>query len=86
MPDNSFPHDRILARGNASFTCDLCNRLSFGLPCPAYPRVYTLRYRLFGLLHDLCSPPSECILNFHSSSKLGQSHKVHCHSLIAFVP
>lgn len=78
MPDNSFPHNRILARENASFTCDLCNLLSIGLPCAAYPRVYNLRWRSFGLLHDQCSPPSACILNFHYSSKLGQSHFLGC--------
>ena len=77
MPDNSFPHERILARENASFTCDLCNRLSIGLSCTANPRVYTLRERSCGLLHDQCSPPSECILNFHYSSKPGQSQFAH---------
>ena len=38
-------------------TCDLCNRFSIGLTCAAYPRVYHLRERLFGLMHELCSLP-----------------------------
>ncbi len=73
MPDNSLPRERVIARENASVTCDLCNRLSIGLPCAAYPRVYILRLRSFKLLHDRCSTLSEYGPNVHCSTKLGQS-------------
>ena len=43
IPGHSLPRDRILARENAWFTCDLCNRLSIGLPCAASHRVCNLR-------------------------------------------
>ncbi len=73
IPGNSFPHGRMLV----SKMPGSCAISAIGFPLVSRVQ-QTLAFTILGrglldFLHDQCSPLSEYILNFHYSSKLGQS-------------
>lgn len=72
MPDNFLPHYQILASQKPGART-ICASDFLLVSCVPHSLAFTIVGRgPLGFLPDPCSPPSELILNVHSTSKLGQ--------------